>query len=354
MHIRTFAFAGAVLLAAAQPFDVQHLIATDPVADDADDPAIWVNPADASKSLIIGTNKVAAPKGALVVFGLDGKTRQVVAGLDRPNNVDIEYGFKLGRASIDIAVTTERLKRRLLVHRVDSEGLRQIGIIPVLEGRSGEHGAPMGIALYKRPRDGVIFAIVAPKDGPRQDYLVQYRIESDDAGGVRGVKVREFGRFSGSGEIEAVAADDHLGYVYYADEGDGLHKYHADPDHPNAAHELAWFAREGYRSDREGIAIYTRNNGTGYILSTDQIAGNSEIHIFPREGAPGRPHQHDEIKVVRGRADTTDGLEVTSTPLGPRFPAGIMVAMNSGARNFLMYRWEDVARAGPRQLRERR
>jgi hypothetical protein len=28
----------------------------------------------------------SVPKGALVVFGLDGKTRQTVAGLDRPNN----------------------------------------------------------------------------------------------------------------------------------------------------------------------------------------------------------------------------------------------------------------------------
>ena len=32
------------------------------------------------------------------------------------------------------------------------------------------------------------------------------------------------------GEIEAVAVDDAPGYVYYADEGNGTHKYHADPD----------------------------------------------------------------------------------------------------------------------------
>ena len=43
------------------------------MTDDPDDPAIWVHPTDPARSLIIGTNKVKAPTGAVVVFGLDGK-----------------------------------------------------------------------------------------------------------------------------------------------------------------------------------------------------------------------------------------------------------------------------------------
>ena len=62
-------------------------------------------------------------------------------------------------------------------------------------------------------------------------------------------------------------------------------------------------------------------------------------------------HDHTKpLKVVRGGADSTDGLEIVSRPLGPKFPAGIMVAMNSSGRNFLIYRWEDVAAAGPVKL----
>ena len=81
---------------ASTPVDVRAAGRTDPVSDDADDPAIWEHPTDPARSLIIGTNKVLAPAGALVVFGLDGGTRQTVAGLDRPNNVDIEYGLAVG------------------------------------------------------------------------------------------------------------------------------------------------------------------------------------------------------------------------------------------------------------------
>jgi 3-phytase len=176
-------------------------------------------------------------------------------------------------------------------------------------------------------------------------------LEHDGHGRVKATFVRYFGRFSGTGEIEAVAVDDALGYVYYADEGDGIHKYHADPDHADAARELAHFGQTGFRGDREGIAIYERNDGTGYLVCTDQLPGNSEYRIFLREGEPGRPHDHERVvKVVRGGADSTDGLEITSRPLGPNFPSGLMVAMNSKDRNFLVFRWEDIAAAGSVKL----
>ncbi len=97
---------------------------------------------------------------------------------------------------------------------------------------------------------------------------------------------REFGRYSGTGEIEAVAVDDALGYVYYADEGDGIHKYQADPDHADANSELAHFGKSGFAADREGIAIYTRPDGTGFVVCTEQIAGNSQYRFYRREGAP--------------------------------------------------------------------
>ncbi len=346
------------LLAAQARIEVKPALATEPVTDDPDDPAIWVNASDPSKSVIVATNKVPAPNGAVVVYGLDGKIRQTIANLNRPNNVDVEYGLPLSGGRADIAVLTERLERRLRVYRILPDGrLEDVSSadgLRVFEGASGEEAAPMGIALYKRPRDGAIFAIVSRKTGPREGYLWQYRLSDDGMGRVRAHKVREFGRFSGVGEIEAVAVDDELGYVYYADEGDGIHKYHADPDHPEAGRELAHFATAGFQGDREGIAIYALANGTGYIVCTDQLAGNTKYHVYRREGAPRRPHDHSELlKVFYGGADETDGIEITSAGLGPRFPNGLMVAMNSGPKNFLIYRWEDIAAAGSAKLKLR-
>ena len=331
--------------------DVNPAYATAQLPGDPDDPAIWVHPTDPSRSLIIGTLKAPAPAGAIVVYGLDGPILQMLPGVDRPNNVDVEYGFRLGRKTIDIAVATERLARQLRIFRIDPDTRRLIdlGGAPILRSEPGEGGAPMGIGLYRRPRDGAVFAIVAPKAGPRDGYLWQYRL-SENGGRVTATFVRRLGRFSATtvraeNEIEAVAIDDELGYVYYADEADGIHKWHADPDHPDAGQELAHFGRGGFRGDREGIAIYAASeDGTGYIVCTDQLDRNSEYHVYPREGAPGNPHDHSrEIAVIRGGADATDGLEISSRSLGPGFPRGVMVAMNSGPRNFLLFRWEDVA-----------
>lgn len=50
---------------------ITPLYVTEPVQFDSDDPAIWVNPADSSKSLIIGTDK--DENGGLYVFDLQGK-----------------------------------------------------------------------------------------------------------------------------------------------------------------------------------------------------------------------------------------------------------------------------------------
>jgi 3-phytase len=338
-------------LSAALQVDAEY--GTAPLTNDPDDPAIWVHPTDPARSLILGTMKVASPAGAVVAFGMDGQIRQLISGIDRPNNIDVEYGFRLGGRTIDIAVVTERFQRQLRVFRIDPDDgrLSDLGGIPILQDQPGESGAPMGIGLYRRDRDDAIYAIVAPKTGPRDGYLWQYHLF--DAGGGRiGAKfVRRFGTFSATtvrdeSEIEAVAVDDELGHVYYADEGDGIHKWHADPDHPDAARELAHFGRTRFRGDREGIAIYASAGGTGYIVCTDQLDEDSEYHLYPREGTAQNPHDHSrEIVVIRGGADATDGIDISARALGPGLPRGAMIAMNSAARNFLVFRWQDVATA---------
>ncbi len=320
---------------------------TAPVANDPDDPAVWIDPRDASRSVVLGTNKVAAPDGALYVFGLDGSVRQTIAPLDRPNNVDVEYGLAGSAGAVDVAVVTERLRHRLRVFTISNGRLASLDGdrgIPVLEGQQGDASEPMGVALYKRPHDGALFAIVAPKTGGTTNYLWQYRIDIDPANGqARGTLVRRFGDYSGTSEIEAVAVDDALGFVYYSDEEFAIRKWHADPDHPGAAAELATFGRTGFKRQREGIGILPRPDGTGFIVVSDQIPNGTQLRIYPREGRAGKAHEHEPpVGIVATPADSTDGLEVVSSALDGRFGGGALVMMNSTARNFLMFKWDDV------------
>jgi 3-phytase len=325
--------------ATAGPAALEPAVVTARVLHDTDDPAIWLDPQDPARSLVIGTDKNA--DGGLYAFDLDGHIVARVLGLKRPNNVDVEYGLALGGTRVDVAVATERLARNIRVFRLPDLSPLDGGGIAVFEGESERD--PMGIALYKRPADGAVFAIVGRKAGPAAGYLWQYRLEDDGHGRVKAIKARAFGAWSTKGEIEAIAVDDALGYVYYADESVGIRKYRADPDTPGADVELALFGTTGFREDREGISIYAIEDGTGYILVSDQQA--NQFQFFPREGFGGDPHAHPHLKTVRVTAEQSDGSDVTSARLGPRFPEGLFVAMSEGGV-FHYYRWPDLARPG--------
>lgn len=304
-------------------------VVTEQVTHDTDDPAIWINAADTLKSLIIGTDKDT--DGALYAFDLDGKIVNKVPGLKRPNNVDIAYGLVLNGVRTDVAVVTEREMNRIRVFSLPDLKAVDNGGIEVFTGETERD--PMGVALYTRPADSAIFAIVGRKSGPLENYLWQYRLEDNGKGAVKATLVRKFGQYSGKKEIEAIAVDNGLGYIYYSDETVGVRKYIADPDRQDNT-ELAHFGTEGFTSDHEGISIYPLSDSTGYILVSNQQ--NNTFMVYPREG---RQTLLAEIPVS---TIESDGSEVTAVPLGSKFPQGLFVAMSNG-KVFHYYSWKDIA-----------
>jgi len=207
---------------------IQPDVVTEFTLNDTDDPAIWINPNDSSKSIVFGTDKKT--NGAIYAFNLDGKIIEdkTIRDIERPNNVDVEYGFQLNDStSIDILVFTEREKQQIRMFSVPDMQPLDGGGFPVFEDEEIlENRLPMGIALYKSPIDKKVYAIVGRKTGPKKGYLYQYALKADRAG-VRANLVRKFGSCSGVKEIEAIAVDDNHGYVYYSDEVVCIKKYYA-------------------------------------------------------------------------------------------------------------------------------
>jgi len=317
------------------------LVVTEPVRYDTDDPAIWINAIDPDGSLIIGTDKDA--DGALYVFDLHGKIVQekVVRGLLRPNNVDIAYGVLVGGIRVDIAVVTERFAHRLRIYRLPDMVPIDGGGIPVfVDERAAD---VMGIALYTRTSDGALFAIVSRSDAfaPTEGYLHQYRLADDGTGKLQGLLTRAFGTWSGLKEIEAITVDNELGYVYYSDESYGIRKYHADPLAEDADTMLAAFGQNDFTQDQEGLSIYKRANGTGYLLVSDQQA--NQFNIYAREGVSGDTQQHTLLARVKLATTESDGSEITTVSL-PGFAGGLFVAMSSD-RTFQLYAVADILRA---------
>lgn len=313
------------------------IVVTDTVPGDSDDPAIWVNPANAAQSFVVGTDK-GDSTGGLYVFDLAGHIDRArsVHPLMRMNNGDVEYKLARLGGTTDIVVATERNRRMIRVFSLPDMKPIDGGGILVFDGDSTRE--PMGVSLYRRPRDGAIFAFVGGKSGPTDGtYIWQYRLTANAKGVVTGTKVRALGIYSGRKEIESIAVDDSLGYLYYSDEGVGVRQYYADPD--SSTKELALFATTGVKEDHEGLAVYATGASTGYIVLSDQ--GANRIHVFAREGTASNPFDHRRLAVIPVRAQQTDGLEVTEHALDPRFPKG-MLAMMSNRGAFHFYDWRDV------------
>jgi len=320
---------------------VQPRVVTTKAKHDTDDPAIWINRANPAESLVLGTDKNI--DGALLVFGLDGieKKDRSVRGILRPNNVDIAYDIALGEGQADLVVVAERFAHRLRVFRLPDMVAVDGGGIPVFENERARD--VMGVALYRRPRDGALFAIVSRSDfgAPRQGYLHQYRLVDDGTGQLHGIFVRAFGDWSGLKEIEALAVDTEQGFIYASDEMFGVRKYLADPAAEDAEDELTVIGREGFARDHEGISIYPTGADTGFVLVSDQQA--DMFRIFRREGTATDPHAHELVGAVKLSTEESDGSDVTAVEL-PGFPGGLFVAMSTD-RTFQFYAWDDIAEA---------
>ncbi len=301
-------------------------VVTERTLNDTDDPAIWINHQDPEQSIVFGTDKET--NGAIYAFGLDGKIieEKTIRGIRRPNNVDIEYGFKLNDSTeVDIMVFTEREKQQIRVFSVPDMVPLDQGGFKVFDGDTiAEHNLPMGLALYKSPLNGKMYAIVGRKSGPKENYLHQYELIPEGIG-IKSTLARTFGTFSEVKEIEAIAVDDEKGFVYYSDEGVCIKKYYAEPDSANT--ELACFGGEFFGEDIEGIAITNNGDGTGCLIVSDQQRG--QFNLFDRQ-------DNTFIKSVALNTIETDGCEVVTNSLGEKFPNGLFVAMNDD-KNFFFY-----------------
>src|SRR5262245_50639883 len=104
-------------LTAASLETVTATVETDPVpngGDAADDPAIWVNPADPAQSTIIGTDK----RGGLAVYDLSGKQIQYLPD-GWMDNVDLRDGFKLGGRIVTIVAASNRKDNSIAVYKIN-------------------------------------------------------------------------------------------------------------------------------------------------------------------------------------------------------------------------------------------
>lgn len=320
-NVNTSATSAAPVSAAA----VTATVETEPVpsgGDAADDPAIWINPADPGQSTVIGTNKL----GGLAVYDLTGKQLQYLPD-GKFNNVDIRQGFMLDGKPADIVTAGNRTDNSIGIYRVNPS----TRLLENVAARKITTAMTYGSCMYRSAKTGKYYYIVTSKTGA----VEQWELFDNGKGKVDAKKVRALQLGS---QLEGCVADDELGHLYIGEEIAGIWKFGAEPD---AADKGALMDKAGNGgnlvADVEGLAIAYGKDGKGYLFASSQ--GNHSYVVYRREG---NNEYVKTFKVVTGGgmdgAEETDGIDVTTASLGAAFPQGVFIAQDGfndkGNQNF--------------------
>ena len=260
--------------------------------DAADDPAIWRNPADPSKSLIVGTDK----KAALHVYNLKGEQvgKLDAAGL---NNVDLIPMGK-GLALVAASDRSDLATAHILLAGLDTE----TGILSPIERIAVGPGEGYGICMAEPAEDGGPIPIYsAPKEGTIYRTLVT---------------------FGDGGTVSAVT--DTITTV---------------PSQP-----------EGCVVDPRTNTLYVGEEVAG-IWAIDLVASSQGDNAYAVYRLPGMtPLGRFRIASgAFGSTEETDGIELDHRSFGPDFPGGLFIAQDGvnppSAQNFKLARWDDILAA---------
>jgi 3-phytase len=316
---------------------VHATLETPPVetwGDAADDPAIWVNPRNPARSVVIATDKNLG----INVYDLDGKLIQSLHD-GRMNNVDVRDGLMVDGKPRTIVAASNRTSKTIALYWLDpaTRKLSSAGD-PVPTGLSN----PYGFCMYA-DASGIYAFVNNGDDGLYR----QWRITA--AGGKAvAEKVRDF---TVGSQAEGCAADDETGALYVNEEDVALWKYSAKPDGGDARTKIDGVdGPNGLVADLEAVEVWAGKDGKGYIVVSNQGADN--YAVYRREG------NHEFVGLFHIVADPergidgvseTDGLDVVSANLGPKFPQGLLVVQDGRnlapreRQNYKFVSWKDVA-----------
>ncbi|MEZ5199379.1 MAG: phytase [Bacteroidales bacterium] len=304
--------------------------------DAADDPAIWINNANPDKSIIIGTDK----KGGLATYNLQGKELfYYPAG--KMNNCDLRYGFVLYNELVDVLAASNRSNHSLSLFQIHENGTLDTLHAGIISSKMKKE--VYGLCMYKSRKTGDLFVFMNSKSGEIEQWLLM-------AGAGNKIDAKLVRAFSLGTQTEGMVADDETGILYIGAEQSGIYKYDAEPDGPIQGTRITNSSEENLNItyDIEGLAIYDSGNGNGYLVASSQ--GNYSYAIFERQGDN---KYLGSFKITDGKIDgveETDGIEITSAPLGRNFPKGALIVQDGynydgiwkKSQNFKIVSWEQV------------
>ena len=190
--------------------------------------------------------------------------------------------------------------------------------------------------MYKSPASGKLYAFVSDSSGTVK------QLELFVTGGAIDytlVRTLSFGSMT-----EGCVADDYRQSLYVSQEDVALWRLPAEPGGGSTKTQVAPVDGSVLTADLEGLAIYDKGGGAGYLIASSQ--GSDDFAVFDRQSGRYR----GRFKIINAGIDGvthTDGIDVTSAPLGTTYSTGLFVAQDdrndNGNQNFKLVPWSAIA-----------
>jgi 3-phytase len=367
---------------------------------DADDPAIWRNPADPARSLVITTVKEAG----LRVYDLNAREVQAVPAPPAPgpddapgrfNNVDLVNGLRLSTGRADVAVTSDRGHDRLRFYRIDRD---RVGgpltdvtdpaaprIFTTSQEEVNEEFTAYGLATWANPRTRRSYAVVS-QAGRTTVALLELVPTASGTIGYRKLRTINlpgtFGLPDGTSwtpcadpeeqaQVEGMVVDAETGTLYAGQEDVGIWRMNADltgtPRLQDKVREYGvpatyneetdecepgtdpGFGGKHLSADVEGLTMLIQDDAPDYLLASSQ--GDNTFAAYDR-GPSGRYQGGFRIVAANDSLDGSeecDGAAVLNAPLGRKYPHGLLVVQDGhvtpedGDREATGFKFVDLA-----------
>ena len=293
--------------------------------DAADDPAIWRNPADPSKSLIVSTDK----KGGLYVYDLKGEQLAFMPapGLNNVDLVEMSDGGILVLASDRQDLATAHIQLAMLDPTTGK--LTASNRVNVGPGEGyGICAGPMSDAgtldVYSAPKEGVIYrtSLTVRPDRVSSKTVTLATVPSQPEGCV---------------------IDPRTGTLYVGEEAAGIWAI----DTKTGAKKLVAPTSTGMLvPDLEGLALAPEGEDGGYLVASSQGDNAYAVYRLPQIEPVGR---FRVAKGTFGATEETDGIELDNRCFGPDYPQGLFIAQDGvnspHAQNFKLVSWGAILKA---------
>jgi len=303
---------------------VEATLETEPVVsldDAADDICIWEILNDATKSIVVATDK----KYGLITYDLQGKKlHQYPVG--RPNNVALFTPNNILNNDLPLICASNRTQETITFSFLKPDGsLTEIQNIKV----------PLkevyGITTYLAEQP---YIIVSTKKGKVWQYQIGLQDKTVRMALVRKLK---FGK-----TVEGLVVDPNNKKLYVGEEDRGLWQLNALPWQADEKTMILKVDNNKLKSDFEGIALRENEDGSGWIVMS--IQGSNAYAFIDRKSLQLKNIIQIKDGVVDG-VQETDGLDVSNLKT-PTFPNGLLIVQDgengNDPQNFKYVNWSKI------------